>query len=869
MIYLLKDYETRSRIDLAAAGQAPYAKDESTDILCMGYKIIGEKQNRLISYQGIYTDDPSETKEYYYAIKHADFIVAHNAPFEQAITNHTLLKTTPMGQKLKYIPPEKFICTMAGAGVMGLPRKLEKVAEALSLPFKKDTEGRRLMLSMCKPKSNINRKTDVASWLEWVETDDKLQRLYEYCKTDLDVEESLFKFLGSYSPWTLDERDTWVLDQVINQRGFKVDFDFVMAARDLLLSNEKILNQQLLEKTLYTVRTAKSTKSLKAFITNQGHEVENVQKKTVAKLLHELRTLNHERDKELIEVLEIREQLGLSSTSKYESFYQRTDRKDLRVRDNLIYHGAATGRWAGTGVQPQNFPRGTVKVKEEFFSDFKHVAEVTGVTDKKIFKLNTYQDATDLFDLDDEETVELEVKEDVPMSHADYARIYHPNLTPTLSSMLRGCIVSEEGKYLFVGDFSSIEARVLLWCARDLAGLKEYEAGVDAYCAMAAVVYKRPYKEILDEYMLNGYSDERQVGKKVILACFERGTKVLTDKGFICISKVNRSHMLWDGVEWVRNEGVIYRGMRKTINFHGVKMTPDHLILTPSGWTRASSVLVRGMKYLKPILELSNLPKELSVMSLIAKLKVKASGIFKLAPNPEKLSKVYDVLNAGSRNRFTVMTSKGLVVVHNCGYQMGLKKFSSTLEDDGIFLKPSVIEAAHQAFRVKHPNVPKLWTDTEKAAIGAVLNVGKAYTAGKCTYVMKRDFLTCVLPSGRKLWYYRPEVVREPTPWGELRYKLYTYGTNSKTKQWQRSAKYGGLLVENNVQAISRDCMVNGMKLLEAAKYEVLLTVHDEVITEKASGTIEEFKTLMSSRPTWGTEIPLKVGAWQAKRYKK
>lgn len=714
--YLLLDYETRSRIDLAAAGQHPYAKDASTEILCAGYKIIGSTDNKLLSYPAIYTDDASETKEFYYALKHADFVVAHNAPFEQAIYNHTMLKNTPMGEKLTYLPPQKFICTAASAAVMGLPRSLEKVAKAIALPFHKDTEGRRLMLKMCKPRKNITRRTEISDWVEWVLGDENLQRLYQYCKVDLDVEEALFSFTQSYEPWTARERYTWVLDQVINQRGFKVDFDFIVAARDLLMSNEKVLNKQLLEKTLYMVKTAKSTAALKKFIAMQGYEVPNVQKTTVAKLLHELREQAREGDRELIDVLTIREQLGLSSTSKYEAFYQRADRTDYRVRDNLIYHGAQTGRWAGTGVQPQNFPRGTVKVKENFFSDFKHIATVN----ETYVDPNKYVRETVLgTDENGDEVTQL--VNDTPMDHADYARVFYPNLTPTLSSMLRGCIVAEKGKNLCVGDFSSIEARVLLWCAGDTEGLAEYATGMDAYCSMAATVYKKTYAEIYNDYMATGNSDERQVGKKVILAC---------------------------------------------------------------------------------------------------------------------------------------------------GYQMGLKKFTSTLHDDGIFLPESVIAAAHKAFRDKYPKVPELWRRAEAAAIKAVLNEGKAYSAGKCTYVVKRDFLTCVLPSGRRLWYYKPEVVSEKTPWGATQHKLYHWATNSKTKQWTYSSNYGGKLVENIVQAISRDCMTNSMIALESAGYDITLTVHDEVITETTKD-LETFKKIMATPPAWGLDIPLKVGAWQSDRYRK
>lgn len=721
MIFLLKDYETRSRVDLAACGQHIYSKDESTEILCIGYKIIGEAENKLVSYPAIYTDDPSETKEYYYALKHADFIVAHNAPFEQAIYNNVQAKTTPMSEHLKYIPPEKFICTMAGAGLMGLPRKLEKVAEALNLPHKKDTEGRRLMLSMCKPKRNINRKTDIDKWVEWVLGDENLKRLYEYCKTDLVVEESLFNFISEHKAWTSKERYTWVLDQYINQRGFKVDLPFVEAARELLLSNEKILNKELLEKTMYTVKTAKSTKSLKNFIETQGHAIANVQKKTVSKLLHDLKTEGHERDKDLIQVLTIREELGLSSTSKYESFYNRTSRQDFRVRDNLIYCGANTGRWSGTGVQPQNFPRGTVKVKPYMFDDIKHTAEVNGLV-SHIEQTDTDIKLLGYFETDDEDP-EVEAALDVPITHAEYAKIFHPKLTGTLSSMLRGCIVADTDKFLFVGDFSSIEARVLLWCAGDAEGLAEYEGGLDAYTSMAATIFDRPYAELLRDYEANGYSEERQLGKKVILAC---------------------------------------------------------------------------------------------------------------------------------------------------GYQMGLKKFSSTLQDDGIFLEESMIQAAHTAFKVKYPKVPELWRQTEKAAIEAVLNPTKSYIAGRCQYAVHKDFLTCRLPSGRRLWYYKPEVRQEPTPWGDLRHKLYYNSVNPMTRQYSLNASYGGKLVENNVQAISRDCMSNSMIALDNASYTIVLTVHDEVLSERdAGGTLEEFKSIMSKRPEWGLHIPLKVGAWRDVRYKK
>lgn len=684
---LLKDYETRSRADLAAKGQDQYSKDPSTEILCIGWKVIGEKTNHVISYPAIYTDDPSETKEYYYALKHAEYVVAHNAPFEQAIYNYVEARTTPMAQKVKALfkphDPSRYYCTMAGANVLALPAALEGLAQAIGLPHKKDGEGRKLMLKMCKPRTTINIKTNLEEWLEWVLGDENLKRLYQYCATDLDVEEGAFNFQKKYEPFTTFERNLWVLDQEINQRGFKVDLPFIEAARELLLTNETVLNKELLQKTLFTVKSVKSTAKLKSFISSQGYDLPNVQAPTVDALLKDLRTQNLQKDKDLIGVLELREELGLSSTSKYEAFYQRTDRKDFRVRDNLLFSKSSTGRWAGAGVQPQNFPRGTVKVKPSYFEDV------------------------------------IDFKGDV-----DLAKIFYPKLTATLSSMLRGCILPTDGTKFYVGDFSSIEARVLLWCAGEVKGLKEYEDGLDAYISMAAEIYKLAYALILEGY-------------------------------------------------------------------------------------KAEEATYVAMRFL------------------------------------------------------------GKEAILGLGFQMGVKKFKETIEKKGVTVPESLLVRAHAAFRTKYPLVPKLWRDVEQAAIHAVINKGKAYKAGRCTWVVDRDFLKCTLPSGRSLWYYKPLIKYELTPWGEKKAKLYHYGVHPKTRQWVLDATYGGRLVENIVQAISRDLMANVMPLLNAKKYIIVLTVHDELITEKADGNLEEFKKLMSTRPSWGLDIPLKVGAWCGDRYRK
>lgn len=665
---LLIDYETRSRADLKKTGQHGYAVHPSTELLCLGWKVIGESGANVISCPGIYLEDPLETKEFYYAFKHAETIVAHNAPFEQAIYKFVHHRRTPMGKIMREVTPQDWLCTLAMCSVMSLPRGLANANEALGLKIKKDTESRKLLLKMCKPRP---MKNDLSKWQEWVDDQPHLERLYEYCRQDIFAEEALYLKLKDYKPFTDKERKLWLLDQKINQRGFYIDLKLVNKTLELIKSEETTLTKELRHKTFGWVGTAKQTANLKSFLSDQGVDMPNMQKKTVDDTLAMLNKEPH-KNTEAIEVLKIRQSLGRSSTSKYQAFKDRVDLKDLRVRDNLLYHGASTGRWSGSGVQPQNFPRGTVKVNEHAFSDVKE-------GDLAWLKIS-YGRPMDLF-----------------------------------SSMLRGVIRATPGYELFCADYSSIEARVLLWCAEDFKGLREYESGIDAYKAMASVIYGVSIEDVTPE--------QRQLGKQVVLAC---------------------------------------------------------------------------------------------------------------------------------------------------GYQMGVKKFKATAAQNGLDVPESLLQRAHEAFRIKYPKVPQVWTNYEQAAIRSVL-YKKAYTVNQVTWFVNRDFLCAKLPSGRCLYYYKPRVQNEETPWGELRPKLYHYSVDSLSKKWLESATYGGKLTENIVQAISRDCMAEAMPRVEDKGFKVLITVHDEVLTEAKLGTqsLETFKKLMSERPDWGLDIPLSVSGYQDTRYKK
>jgi DNA polymerase len=104
------------------------------------------------------------------------------------------------------------------------------------------------------------------------------------------------------------------------------------------------------------------------------------------------------------------------------------------------------------------------------------------------------------------------------------------------------------------------------------------------------------------------------------------------------------------------------------------------------------------------------------------------------------------------------------------------------------------------------------------------------------------------------------------TPWGEMKPSVEFSGVDGYTHQWGRMRLYGGLIVENIVQAVSRDLMAEAMLRVEAAGYGTpVLSVHDEIVCEipEGFGSLEEFESIMRQLPAWGEGCPVATEGWQ------
>jgi len=296
----------------------------------------------------------------------------------------------------------------------------------------------------------------------------------------------------------------------------------------------------------------------------------------------------------------------------------------------------------------------------------------------------------------------------------------------------------------------------------------------------------------------------------------------------------------------------------------------------------------------------------LAICALSRSGKTKATAGRCVTSSSESLNSkpVYDLLNAGPRNRFTVITTDGPLIVHNCGYEGGVGAFltfAAVYQMDLDALSEAVwasasAEAIEKAtgmynwtvkkkrstfgltrevwiacevlkalWREAHPAVVELWADAASAVRSAFRTPGVAFQAGPHIKVQRDGIWTRVrLPSGRVVCYLDVQVAEG----GEISYM----GINQYTRQWSRIKTYGGKLVENWTQAGARDVMADRMPHIENAGYEIVLSVHDELLTETPDTddySSDTLAAMMATSPAWAPGLPLAAAGFETTRYKK
>ncbi|WP_372732946.1 DNA polymerase [Novosphingobium sp.] len=385
--------------------------------------------------------------------------LAHNAGFEQAMWQEHMV---PMGYPP--LPPERWHDTMAVAGYKGLPLGLDALVTALELPVKKDMDGHRHMLVMCKPDR-------YGGWSHHNEFN--LLKLYDYCEGDTEAQYGTYIATGGLGN---DERATWICDQYVNQRGIKIDKEFVHACINVLDQVRVPMVERFRELT--GLNPTQREKVLN-WVNDQGVPLDNMKKETLNAILDPDDEFGIEDFAEPLpyhvhEVLTLRRSLASSSVSKLDRMLQCAG-VDGRVRYATQFHGARTGRDVGRLIQVQNYPRGEIGDRQGLTADILADAILT--------------------------------------RDVDHIRdIWGPDVFTAIISSLRSCIVPEEGKVICAGDYAAVEARNLLSFAGQHDRVEQMHAGLDVYSETASMIFKRPINR-KDPSM----QKEGQIGKNTFL----------------------------------------------------------------------------------------------------------------------------------------------------------------------------------------------------------------------------------------------------------------------------------------------------------------------------------------------------------------
>lgn len=208
------------------------------------------------------------------------------------------------------------------------------------------------------------------------------------------------------------------------------------------------------------------------------------------------------------------------------------------------------------------------------------------------------------------------------------------------------------------------------------------------------------------------------------------------------------------------------------------------------------------------------------------------------------------------------LRQKGKIAVLACGYQggVGALKAMGALR---MGLTESELQPLVDAWRAANPNVVQLWADINAAAIETI-STRQPTRVGPLTFTVESGIMFIALPSGRRLAYVKPKL-------GENRFggTSITHEGITTGRKWGRLETYGGKLSENIVQAVARDLLTFGMHQVDRAGHRIVMHVHDEIVVETATATVDEICELIASTPDWAAGLPLAADGYACDFYTK
>lgn len=471
MYDLYIDVETFSSVDIMSSGAYAYTESIDFEILILCYKIndrpiitvdlaSGEKISENFISMLL---DPTFKKH------------AHNAAFER-------LCFRAIGYD---VPIEQWECSAVKAAYCGLPLSLDNISKAMKLgEAAKDAEGKALIRYFSIPvkpsKINGGRTRNLPH-----HNPEKWEKYKAYCKQDVHAEYTILERLKAYHLPKF-EHEMYNLDQLINDRGIKIDAKVAAGAIAIDTRNAAELYKEMQDLT--GLENPNSPAQLKQWLSIQlGRDLKTIGKDVLAGLADEA---GH--GSVASKIIKLRAKAAKTSIKKYKAM-QSCLCLDGRAHGLFQFYGAnRTGRWAGRLIQLQNLPQNKIGLDKKGWDEFDFIRTL--------------------------------------VREGNYAALYYnyEDIGSLLSQLVRTAFIPEENNIFGVADFSAIEARVIAWLASEQWRLDVFDSHGMIYEASASKMFSVPlesisYKNEFGEKIRGENYDMRAKGKVAELALGYQG----------------------------------------------------------------------------------------------------------------------------------------------------------------------------------------------------------------------------------------------------------------------------------------------------------------------------------------------------------
>lgn len=336
--------------------------------------------------------------------------------------------------------------------------------------------------------------------------------------------------------------------------------------------------------------------------------------------------------------------------------------------------------------------------------------------------------------------------------------------------------------------------------------------------------------------------------------CIAEGTKVLTHlRGWINIEQVLQTDLVWDGVDWVEHGGLKFNGVKKVIWAYGAQFTPDHLILTESGWRDASS----SKRYKRAP---CGIPKGFE-LSWIKRAQIALENRVHMWA-PYYFTRRRDVETEKKR-------SESIVRMQKEKEHISIKQHPRIIRPSGVL---GLAEYARSVSFTISPSVGKLRSE-RYTSLQKMAKIVCKFLGGYGRRISERFNFR----SDRQRWGLYSEQLpmdhiqsaSKQSPQFKKVYDLINCGPLNRFTVWAGGAPLLVHNCENIVQAVARDIMFEAALRIERHGYKYLMSIHDEIVAESKNGDLKEYESLLNVVPAWAPGLPVLAKGWSGFRFKK